>query len=89
MINLTSQAHTLSGKSMRVVTMSTRLLARKTLKVYHQSSMKLRRTSMLPIFVSLYSKGLKEAISGQRQLKTKKIIPLASQTLKVIQLEKS
>jgi hypothetical protein len=88
MIKLTSQAHTPLGRSMQVVTMSIRLLAHKTSKVYHQSSMKLRRISMLQIFVSLSSKALREDISGPRILKIKKIIPLVFQMLSAILLEK-
>jgi len=88
MIKLTSQAHTPSGRSMLAVTMWIKLLVRKTSKVYHQSSMKLRRISMLQIFVSLSSKALREDISGLRILKIKKIIPLVFQTLSAILLEK-
>jgi hypothetical protein len=88
MIKLTSQARTLLGRSMQAVTMWIRLLARKTSKVYRQSSMKLRRISMLQIFVNLSSKALREDINGLRILKIKKIIPLVFQMQSAILLEK-
>ena len=74
MIRSNSLSHMLMGRNSPTATMWIKLLDRRTLRDYHQSSMRSRRASMLLIFMSLCLRASREAIIGLRLLKIRKII---------------
>jgi hypothetical protein len=88
MISSNSLNHMLMGRNSLTATMWIKLLDRRTLRDYHQSSMRSRKASMLLTLMSLCLRASREAIIGLRLLKIKKIILSVFQMQSVIQLKR-